>query len=751
MTYGRLFGITALCCYCELAIPYEATTHRVLTEAAAVSSVLSDAGNDPARPPKLVTLGFLRPLNDIRQRFVNSKGSLGTLLAILQDGAEFEDDALRSMHHFFDPRTDRGLHFDPASYPNDSVLQIAIADINASTLPSLEWSLGTSLMATANNNYTYNKARDYWFQSVTNLSSAMRDNNTALAFESLGHIVHHIQDMAQPQHVRNDPHLQDSQVDKQCAPPTNSFYAALCPAYQTLRNESFYEKWTKDLGTHIPTGGYGAVYGPMSDGLAVFTTPSSYWMSQGKGLAEYTNRNFVSAGTTSVSPPLLGAWYEVTLRDVCTGAYLPCPNIDLNLPVVFFPSVVDDQFRASSIAHPYAAAASLFSPDFQTYYGTFYPLVVNRATITVDHQYLLPRAVGYSAGLINYFFRGDMEIGLPDENVYAVVDQGSNSCGNPCGFRKLKLKLKNITAGNEAMGAGTLRAVVKYHSNSCYRSDLAGEYGGDPTVFKGNACRSPEEYVAVSQPVPITDGEVRSDQGKLFTFLFDDQNPVPIRTSDAYLQVVFRGKLGQEDDAVAVTTKIIVEPNYVAVANMTDYAYDDTGDNKYHAIPYKTVFGDLSVGNFGIAFGSNTTPVATMVGLSGGQHAQIAFLTDVAELPATISFSGYHDQSWVLEPEEFALDDTTGQFVRSCPVFLARGVYRQYLYWFYNPVSPHGLGFRQISSQRGEMPAAGAGGDKLRKQSSINYDCKIPTGGVYDFSTMTPLSPNTALPWTINF
>jgi hypothetical protein len=66
---------------------------------------------------------------------------------------------------------------------------------------------------------------------------------------------------------------------------------------------------------------------------------------------------------------------------------------------------------------------------------------------------LLPRAVAYSAGLLDFFFRGQMEIRLPDEGVYSIVDHAQfeppNSSIDPYagykGFSKLRLRLLNST------------------------------------------------------------------------------------------------------------------------------------------------------------------------------------------------------------------------------------------------------------------------------------------------------------------
>ena len=70
---------------------------------------------------------------------------------------------------------------------------------------------------------------------------------------------------------------------------------------------------------------------------------------------------------------------------------------------------------------------------------------------------LLPRAVGYSAGLLNYFFRGTLEITAPDTYVYSIIDGSSN----PQQFTKIKAKVMNTTP-NEQIQAGVLQAVAKY-------------------------------------------------------------------------------------------------------------------------------------------------------------------------------------------------------------------------------------------------------------------------------------------------
>lgn len=62
---------------------------------------------------------------------------------------------------------------------------------------------------------------------------------------------------------------------------------------------------------------------------------------------------------------------------------------------------------------------------------------------------------------------------------------------------------------------------------------------------------------------------VPADAPREFEFTFEQE--IPINASDLYLQVVFRGVLGQEQDAVVVATHDISEPTYFSVMNSTDY------------------------------------------------------------------------------------------------------------------------------------------------------------------------------------
>ncbi|MBI5099612.1 MAG: hypothetical protein HZB30_10285 [Nitrospirae bacterium] len=164
---------------------------------------------------------------------------------------------------------------------------------------------------------------------------------------------------------------------------------------------------------------------------------------------------------------------------------------------------------------------------------------------------LLPRAVGYSAGLLNYFFRGSIEITIPDIGIYAQTD-------NPAqGFTSIKLLAKNITPGTEEMTNGSIELVVRYK--------LAHD---DP--FQSSPVPTDTEFTYVTVPEFNNANSVPRGSATVLTFGKGQSTIIPLWTTDVYLQVVFKGTLGNEDGAIAVGFKDISEPTPVDLFNNMD-------------------------------------------------------------------------------------------------------------------------------------------------------------------------------------
>src|SRR4029078_9331803 len=76
---------------------------------------------------------------------------------------------------------------------------------------------------------------------------------------------------------------------------------------------------------------------------------------------------------------------------------------------------------------------------------------------------LIPRAVGYSAGMINYFFRGQLELKSPDRFAYSLA-HFNTAQPTSGGFDYLDVNVRNATP-NETMGLGKLVAIVRYRNS----------------------------------------------------------------------------------------------------------------------------------------------------------------------------------------------------------------------------------------------------------------------------------------------
>ena len=742
-------GMNALTSNAVLA--YEVESHELLSEAALEQSVLI---NDPA---KLGRLGMPLGIRDVRQQFRDSKSKTSTILGLVRQGAHYEDDVLalppRPLHHFFDPATGKGLSIDPLQYVGilPASVVLLIAGVNATNQASPDWALDSTMT----NNFSRKALSNFMYDAYLKPTKAERDAETGRMFETIGRLLHHVQDMAQPQHVRNDAHLHFELLEQMCPiPPTPGLEDPVCPLYRALRAPSVYEQWTKSLpAASLPVTGYQPVYGPTD--WATFSHPRRFWTHNGKGMADFTYRNFFSAGTMKRSPPTTGTAFDMRARDLCAGAVPPCEVANLDHFVKFFPTTVDDQLRpAAGGPNPYAAAESIYSADFRQIVGGDPVRTVNRFTFHYDHAYLLPRAVAYSAGFIDFIFRGEMKVMPPKEGVYAVVDSSAAGCGNPCGFRKLRLKLQNTTPGDEVMGPGELRAIVKYHRNQCHQPDLSGHYGG--SQFGGNACRM-DESVAVSEPLRISGAVSRSEGGEERTFHFPLANHIPIDATDVRLQILFRGRLGQEDDAVAITTVDIAEPNFVAVANNTDHYFDPSlapngGYRPADATNYPYVLDSVKVWFADPA--TQSGPAASLSAFGGGKHAQFAFLGDrtgVRYWLRTTSQQVFYDGSEGSDfpVQEFLLDESVNpaRYWSNCPVVLARGMYRQYVQMYIRE-----KGGRIAVKSTGPARASKDGVDgKLAAMEC--YDWVAPgQGGISDFSTLTPkFTATTASQWAIAF
>lgn len=509
----------------------------------------------------------------------------------------------RVLHHFFDP-----YHNVPLSGP--VVDGACAAEFGCKRSP--DWALGSTDAfdihagpnANRTNHFSIVDAHEAVWRAITGTRS--NDNHSvaqnaaerltywATAFRTLGDVVHHIQDMAQPQHSRNDPHAGAACVTSStCLGGHASYYELYIDARATGELHFAVGEQSVEIPAALPSLPLDQQSYPYAN--PSFARFSDYWSTgqqsaslTGMGLADYSSRGFFSAGTN------IGSAKGLTFPkpDVAELQDAPVDNA-VNLlgkrigTLAAKAGSVQDYVTNTADSRVLLTSNSAFDP-FLIDAGKQPVYSLNYYNYDDQARLLLPRAAAYSAGLINFFFRGKMTISLPDEGIYGIVDHSqfgptpatpTNVAAGFMGFGKIRLKLTNATPPvtppngatvNQAMPGGTLVAVLKFHRNLCYSDNLDGELTA-PSGFV--PCRSATEEIVVSDPktnqlVPLP-GDPNFPNGREIAFTFPKQ--LPINAWDVWLQVIYRGPLGSENDDVVVATKDISEPIFIATYNDSDF------------------------------------------------------------------------------------------------------------------------------------------------------------------------------------
>lgn len=601
---------------------------------------------------------------------------------------------LRALRHFYDPALDRAYDFvnNCATY---------------GCVRSIEWSLGRTdpLHPTTDtedlnrrNHFTWQDARNNYWWALTlernrgstptrTLTDRKLDAGERLwrwtsAIGSVGHVIHLLQDAAQPQHTRNDAH----------APPSARF------TFDNESNEGLsdaaYEEYTDyrvtlDYAAASANPVYGNPLNHMDESIPSpselspivlgsypnisFSTPVKYFTTRHvdtssaicgagsstsnvvcsrRGMADFSNRVFFSSGTvpgmrectnpgpgfnpcTTVNPnptyalpeeaTVDGAW---SLQSSGLKMYV---NGKIAYTTEYYRSIIDttvpdyvDTLPASFNGKAPIATVSVFKNVLDlvplgVFTGAEYTL--SYRNMQYDADVLIPRAVGYSAGMIDFFFRGRIKVEAPQDGLFAVTDQGIAhttdadgyprcsqtiaapiagepplcTAGDVFGFTKLRVKLRNDTPAIIESGTGTsvpqgmttvtatpaagdprLVAVARYHRNPCYQPSLAGEVVVDfadnvttPNCPQGN--RTPYQEISVSKPAAVAATDLNGTTSVPVTFDFGS-DPIPVNATDLFVQIAYRGPLGEEPDGIAVGSYDVREPSYLTLWNNSDYA-----------------------------------------------------------------------------------------------------------------------------------------------------------------------------------
>lgn len=367
----------------SVSIAYDTTTHRSLGEAAASHSSLDAVLREQ--------LGMVRG-RETALRWGPLTLSVGEWLG---HGAREEDLPLkRVLNHFHDPLRpwrDAGLS--------------VIAQLGDS---SVLWSQRES--QAPGGTWTWAGARRAFLEALTSPTAEAREQRLAQTLDTLGHLTHLVQDASVPAHVRNDPH------------PSIPLLGTLLPL-----NPDWYEDWVEARRTRgdaifdellalppkrplrlvlqsidpdAPVGIAGLIdtdqLGPDGPAPAVFGPPSV-------GIAEFTSANFLSRDTI-----FRGAPARPRLEDLGPGFF----EEERQAFRRYFPKVVPGT-AAVEIGH--FVAEAVLTEHLRRLTANVPPTVLWHLDHRVHEAYareLVPRAIGYSAELIDYFFRGRLDVDL---------------------------------------------------------------------------------------------------------------------------------------------------------------------------------------------------------------------------------------------------------------------------------------------------------------------------------------------------
>jgi hypothetical protein len=191
-------------------------------------------------------------------------------------GVVREDDTPRFFSHFFDPWNNRKLT--PQLWPSEEASPDRALDAPDRSL---------------------REARSLLVNGLREASPEIRRLLIGNLFLDLGHVIHHIQDMGQPEHTRNDFH-----------PPGDNAYEKEIERCEELH---------KNIPDYLPGGG-----------VVSLPTARSYWASSdpgqidGLGLAEFSNRSFVTDATNFTGGFIDGITNQIGF--LCTDPEFDFPN-----------------------------------------------------------------------------------------------------------------------------------------------------------------------------------------------------------------------------------------------------------------------------------------------------------------------------------------------------------------------------------------------------------------------------------------
>lgn len=434
--------------------------------------------------------------------------------------------------------------------------------------------------------WSWGKAKESYYTYLTGkningdvIASTESERNAHFAdcFRALGQTIHLLEDMSVPLHTRKDNHPLPYGVFKNIKALWN-YETYTLKNIRTLDNYAVSDADKPDKSllfiNQSPDPGFTNISPIFSlfdsnkyDGYIPFHDASI-------GLSEYSNANFLTDDTMFIPE------YPYPKMD----------DIELYKDAENNRSYIKIKSTSNGEKVNHLAAVSwlyFWRIRYFPQQNAYLPVVLDTVCHEEYASLLIPRAVGYSAALLDYFFRGSIDINIPDDGFYAIKNNDTT------GFKSIKLMAKNTTDNKEEMDNGIIELVVKYKisQQDPFKKYPVGSFPltSEQFIYKVFAEKNGVTEIPRNNPIEL---------------LFESNDEIiPLWATDVYVQVVYRGQIGNEADGIAVGFKDISEPIPVDIFNNMDRicldgAWFDAGTQE--AINYVDSFDRRGNGN-GIA------------------------------------------------------------------------------------------------------------------------------------------------------
>jgi len=588
---------------------FDSVTHRAINER--LAQKISSTGNYSVHQYLIEQLGLKNGV----ETEINGKWIQKHII----DGGEWEDVGGRSLNHFHNPLTDKG------NWGGQSAILWATLPAGAQSVSPLA---------------SWNDVRAYYERALTDRDKASREQWFALTFQGVGQLMHLVQDMSVPAHTRNDAHLL----------------------------EDGYENWCKQVTKEITEYKSYAVYGsytPFNNTLFLIpqlfdsnqyngSNPDITISSASIGLSEYANANFFSGDTINASSfshpqtdsknkyvlPYIGPsgiyHREYYLKD-CSGGYCETSNVKNHRGYLLSAVDLNDYWR---MMHPNASASKPIIPILDT--NVYYDYA----------QLLIPRAIGYSAEVLKYFFRGKLHVEMREGslNIKNISDETISD-------GKFLLYYDNA-AGTRTLLAEANASVLAEDANQTLSfTPATEEVASYMLVFKGRLGN--ESGAVIGKHIPAGDLMVVTItlEGnpvlgepllKKVSFVWDPVNNrlkrEPVGYDDEDFQKWYHSKQTAGNLMFLGGAHDIYEPHKLA-PELTDSAYME-----YHADYFdiggevfpETIYGTISIPNSPKTYTGIRTS-QQFISIESNNNYRYDYLTTVDGKPVIVSFPYYFE------------------------------------------------------------------------------------------------------------